>query len=119
MKIRLFLVLCAGILFFIAGSVALISASAENKGGSEIKLPGGTRGPVPFPHHRHQNVLADCQICHSLYPQKPGIIEVFKDRGKLKKKQVMNKQCTQCHRQKKQEGMKTGPITCATCHVKD
>ena len=119
MKIRLLLFLGAGVLFFAAVSVALSGNPVENKGAAEIKLPGGTRGLVPFPHHQHQNNLVDCQICHSLYPQKAGIIEELKAQGKLKKKQVMNKQCTKCHKQKKKEGIKTGPTTCAKCHIKE
>jgi hypothetical protein len=119
MKIRLLLFLSAGVLFFAAVSVTLSGTPVENKGAPEIKLPGGTRGAVPFPHHQHQNALVDCQICHSLYPQKPGIIEELKAQGKLKKKQVMNKQCTKCHKQKKKEGVKSGPTTCAKCHIKE
>ena len=119
MKIKLLLLLGAGMLFFAAGSVALSNAPVENKGAAEMKLPGGNRGPVPFPHHVHQNKLLDCKICHSLYPQEPGIIEKLKAQGKLEKKQVMNKQCTKCHRQKKKEGIKTGPVTCKQCHIKE
>ena len=119
MKIRLLLVLGAGILFFAAGSVALSDATVENKGAAEIKIPGGTRGSVPFPHHRHQNKLVDCDICHSVFPQKAGIIEELKAQGKLEKKHVMNKLCTKCHKQKKQEGLKTGPTTCTKCHIKE
>ncbi len=117
MKIRL--LLGVGMLFFAAVSVALSNAPVENKGAAEIKLPGGTRGLVPFPHHQHQNKLVDCKICHSLYPQKFGIIKELKDQGKLKKKQVMNKQCTKCHKQKKKEGLKSGPTTCVKCHIKE
>ena len=119
MKIRLLLLLGAGILFFAAVSVALSGAPVENKGAAEIKLPGGKRGLVPFPHHRHQDALGDCDICHSVFPQKAGIIEKLKAQGKLKKKQVMNKQCTKCHKQKKKEGIKTGPVTCKQCHIKE
>ncbi len=118
MPIRICLLLGAVVLTFAAGSVALSNAPVENKGAAEIKLPGGTRGPVLFPHHQHQNKLVDCKICHALYPQKPGIIKELKAAGALKKKQVMNKQCTKCHKQKKKEGIKAGPTTCANCHLK-
>ena len=118
MKIRICLLLFTALLVFAAASIALSSAPAENKGAAEITLPGGSRGPVPFPHHQHQNKLVDCQICHSLYPQKDGIIEELKTAGTLKKKQVMNTQCTKCHKQKKKEGLKTGPVTCKQCHIK-
>jgi uncharacterized membrane protein len=119
MKFRICLLLIVAMLVFAAASIALSSAPVENKGAAEITLPGGTRGPVPFPHHQHQDNLVDCQICHSLYPQKAGIIEELKAAGTLKKKQVMNKQCTKCHKQKKKEGLKAGPTTCAKCHMKE
>ena len=124
MKTRiLFLVgaaaLGAGMLFYTAGSIALSGAPVENKGAAEIKLLGGKRGPVPFPHQQHQDKLGDCDICHSVFPQKAGIIEALKSEGKLKKKHVMNKLCTKCHKQKKKEGIKTGPTTCVKCHIKE
>ena len=65
MKIKLLLFLGAGMLFFAAVSVALSGTPVENKGAAEIKLPGGERGAVPFPHHQHQNNLVDCKICHA------------------------------------------------------
>ena len=124
MKIRNLLllgavILIAGVLFFTAASVALSGAPVENKGAAKIKLPGGKRGPVPFPHHQHQDKLGDCDICHSVFPQEAGIIETLKAEGKLKKKHVMNKLCTKCHRQKKREGIKAGPTTCSKCHIKE
>jgi hypothetical protein len=119
MKIKILLLLCAGILMVAAGSVATSAVATENKGAAEIKLPGGTRGLVPFPHHQHQDKLGDCEICHSVFPQKAGIIKALKTQGKLKKKHVMNKLCTKCHRQKKEEGIKSGPTSCAKCHIKE
>jgi hypothetical protein len=120
MTLRICLLMSAVILLFAAtAAIALSGTSVENKGAAEMMLPGGTRGPVPFPHHQHQDNLVDCQICHSLYPQKAGIIEELKAAGTLKKKQVMNKQCTKCHKQKKKEGVKSGPTTCAKCHIKE
>jgi hypothetical protein len=119
MKIKILLLLWVGILMVAAGSVATSGVTTENKGAAEIKLPGGTRGLVPFPHHRHQDKLGDCQICHSVFPQKAGIIKELKAQGKLKKKHVMNKLCTKCHRQKKKEGIKSGPTSCVKCHIKE
>ncbi|MGW8301437.1 MAG: cytochrome c3 family protein [Desulfobacterales bacterium] len=119
MKFRLLLLLASGMLFLVTASIALSSAPVENKGAAEIKLPGGTRGLVPFPHHRHQDKLGDCEICHSLFPQKAGIIKELKEQGKLKKKHVMNTLCTKCHKQKKKEGLKSGPTTCSKCHIKE
>ncbi len=102
-----------------AGSAATSGVTTENKGAAEIQLPAGKKGPVSFPHHRHQDKLGDCEICHSVFPQKAGIIKELKAQGKLKKKHVMNKLCTKCHRQKKKEGLKAGPTTCAKCHIKE
>jgi len=119
MKIRLFPLLGATILFFFAGSAAFSDAPVENKGAAEIKISAGTRGTVQFPHKRHQDKIEDCKICHALYPEEAGIIEKLKAEGTLKKKQVMNIQCTKCHKQKKREGIKAGPTTCTKCHIKD
>jgi hypothetical protein len=101
-----------------AGGGAWASDPSQNRGATEIVLEGGTSGNVTFPHQRHQERLADCNICHAVFPQKAGAIEELKAQGKLAKKQVMNEQCTRCHREKKQAGEKTGPTTCTTCHVK-
>ena len=95
-----------------------VFAQTQNTGAAEIVLDGGTSGNVTFPHQRHQAKLVDCTICHSAYPQKAGAIEALKAQGKLAKKQIMNEQCTKCHKEKKQAGEKAGPTTCTTCHVK-
>ena len=95
------------------------AVALENQGAAQIPLEGGSRGVVPFPHHQHQNVLKDCQACHTLFPQEQGGIERLKKEGKLVKKQVMNKHCIKCHRATKKSGAKSGPTTCAKCHVKD
>ena len=96
-----------------------VSQAVENKGAKEMSLFGGKSGNVPFPHHRHQEVAGDCNICHALFPQQSGIIRQLKAEGKLKKKQVMNKLCTKCHKQKKKAGEKSGPVTCKSCHIKE
>jgi len=100
-------------------SPATNGAATQNRGAAEIDLPGGTRGLVPFPHHQHQDKLGNCEICHSVFPQKTGIIGELKAQGKLEKKQIMNTLCIKCHRQKKREGVKAGPTTCAKCHIRE
>ncbi|MDJ0816241.1 MAG: cytochrome c3 family protein [Desulfobacterales bacterium] len=102
----------------IAGAAAAVSMAAENLGAEKLELFGGKRGKVPFPHHQHQKNLDDCQICHSVFPQKTGAIEKLKAEGSLKKKYVMNKLCTKCHREKKKAGQPSGPTSCAKCHIK-
>jgi Cytochrome c7 and related cytochrome c len=99
-------------------SFAAVFAQTQNPGAAEIVLDGGAMGNVKFPHQRHQQKLVDCTICHSVYPQKSGSIEELKAQGKLTKKQVMNEQCTACHKEKRKAGEKAGPTTCTTCHVK-
>lgn len=98
--------------------VAVFAFAVENKGADKISLPGGKRGDVPFPHHLHQSKLEDCTICHATFPQEKGVIEKMKADGQLKKKHVMNKLCTKCHKQKKNAGKKTGPVTCTKCHIR-
>ena len=100
------------------GAVYAYSIQTTDKGAEQIELFGGKSGPVPFPHWAHQEVLPDCSVCHELFPQETGAIERLKASGELKKKQIMNKHCTKCHRKMKQEGQKTGPTTCKSCHVK-
>ena len=107
-------VVLLGVVILIAG----LALAVENKGAAEMQLPGGERGDVPFPHHLHQSKLVDCKICHDVFPQEKGSIERLKKEGKLKPKYVMNKQCTKCHRAKKREGSKSGPVTCKQCHIK-
>ena len=109
----------ASITLLIAGLAMAASLADQDKGAKNIELPGGKRGKVPFPHHQHQNNLGDCEICHSVFPQTSGIIEELKAEGKLKKKYVMNKLCTKCHKEKKKAGQKSGPVTCAKCHIKE
>ncbi|MGD2013694.1 MAG: cytochrome c3 family protein [Desulfobacterales bacterium] len=118
MRVLLRVVLIPIAAIAIASSVAF-SADEQDKGAENIEMAGGKRGNVPFPHHQHQERLVDCQTCHSVFPQKAGSIEELKAQGKLKKKYVMNKLCTKCHKETKKAGKKTGPTTCAKCHIKD
>ena len=95
-----------------------LAAEKQNTGAENITLEGGTSGKVPFPHRKHQDNLNDCNICHEIFPQTCGAIENLKAQGKLKKKQVMNKLCTKCHKAEKKAGKTSGPTTCKTCHVR-
>jgi len=96
---------------------AAVVGSAEN-GAEDMELHGGKRGKVPFPHRTHQEVLGDCKKCHDLFPQEKGAIERLKKAGDLKKKQVMNKSCVKCHKTMKKTRGKSGPVTCAQCHIR-
>ena len=117
MKIKLGVALIS-IVAIVVGSTVAFSGNDQDKGADSIELDGGTRGRVPFPHHQHQERLVDCKICHSILPQKTGSIAELKGQGKLKKKYVMNKLCTKCHKETKKAGRKTGPTTCSKCHIK-
>jgi hypothetical protein len=117
LKIKLFIVF-ASISALITGFSAALTMADQNKGAANIEINGGKRGNVPFPHHQHQARIGDCQICHAVFAQKSGSIKELKAEGKLKKKYVMNKLCTKCHKAKKKAGQKSGPTTCKKCHIK-
>ena len=117
MNVKLVLILIS-MVALIAGSTIAVSLATENQGAENIELEGGKRGKVPFPHRQHQKNLGDCQICHSVFPQEPGAIQKLKSQGALKKKYVMNKLCTKCHKKKKKAGQQSGPTKCKKCHIK-
>ncbi len=99
-------------------SCALSAMALEKTGPPLIKLDGGSRGIVKFPHDQHQDTLKDCKVCHTLFPKELGGIKRLKEEGKLAKKQVMNKHCINCHKATKKRGEDTGPTTCSRCHAK-
>ena|SRR5210317_827729 len=117
MNIKLLLILISMVALMAVSSITA-SLATENQGAENIELEGGKRGNVPFPHRQHQKNLGDCQICHSVFAQEPGVIQKLKTQGALKKKYVMNKLCTKCHREKKKAGQPSGPTTCKKCHIK-
>ena len=112
MKTALFLTIILAM--FLVTSIAI---SDQNKGAATIVLQGGSSGNVSFPHHRHQNALGDCNLCHGLFPQNAGSAERLKAEGKLKKKEVME-QCRTCHRKRADKGKRAGPTSCKGCHQK-
>ncbi len=112
-KASLFCLILAGLLI----SPTLIFAD-QPQGRKEISLYGGKSGPVLFPHHTHQKVVKDCQVCHVSFAQKEGALDTAKTSGDLKKKQMMNKTCLKCHRALKKAGEKSGPTSCKKCHIK-
>ena len=117
MKLKL-LVVSLLVAALIAGFSVALTRADQNKGAASIEINAGKRGNVQFPHRQHQDRLDDCKICHSVFPQKSGSIAELKAEGKLKKKYVMNKLCTKCHKEKKRAGQKSGPTTCTKCHQK-
>jgi len=106
------------LLLVTAGFTTGICLGDTDRGEENISLYGGRKGNVMFPHHQHQTVLKDCNLCHDLFDKEAGIIDKMKAEKKLKKKQVMNKRCIKCHRQKKKAGEKSGPTSCKKCHVR-
>lgn len=117
MNVKLLLILIS-MAALIARSTIAVSLPTENQGAENIELDGGKRGKVFFPHRQHQKNLVDCQICHSIFPQEAGAIQRLKAQGTLKKKYVMNKLCTKCHKAKKKTGQRSGPTKCKKCHIK-
>jgi len=107
------------IVLFFLGIVVTVAMAFEdpNKGARNIVLEGGKSGIVNFPHQLHQDNIKDCNVCHDLFPQQAGGIQDLKNQGKLKKKQVMNKNCLKCHRAKKKAGEESGPTKCKECHI--
>ncbi len=91
-------------------------AGAENRGAKDIVIHAGYRGDVHFPHWQHQELVKDCQVCHSLIPRSAGSIERLKEAGMLGNKVVMNTICLKCHRDRRQAGKPSGPIACSGCH---
>lgn len=91
----------------------------ENNGPEEMILHGGNRGDVSFNHRRHQEKVGDCHTCHSLFPKVRDGIQTQIAEGKLAGKQVMNKLCVKCHREKREAGAPSGPVSCNTCHNHD
>ena len=91
---------------------------ANNQGKKEIILNGGKMGNITFPHHMHHGVVNDCMVCHENFSKEPGLLQAAKDKGSLKKKQVMNKTCLKCHRDRKKAGEIYGPVKCSGCHIK-
>jgi len=114
LKIWMGFVLTAAAVMLAVGTLP----AGEDQGPAKMTLTGGSRGQVPFPHRLHQENLEDCRICHELFPQQQGAIDTLKSQGKLESKQVMNKLCTACHRDRRRAGEPSGPITCSDCHVR-
>jgi len=106
------------ICFILAGVFFAPTIIFAGQGQKEISLYGGKSGNILFPHHMHQAVVNDCQVCHVDFPQKKGALGTAKKSGDLKKKQVMNKTCLKCHRALKKAGEKAGPTSCKKRHIR-
>jgi hypothetical protein len=107
-----------GVLIIFAFFVTMAAWAQGDCGAENIDISAGYKGRVPFPHHTHQAAINDCNSCHSVFPQKTGGIGELVDKGELAGKQVMNDVCRKCHKERKAEGLKTGPTACAKCHTK-
>ncbi len=112
MKRKLIIFLLPGFFFFLCAT-----AGGQDKGPENVVIQGGKLGSVPLSHHLHQNVIGDCGICHTLFPQAAGSIEKLKAEGKLKKREVMNR-CVECHKKGATTGSKAAPTKCSECHKK-
>lgn len=112
-KIKTAFMLCVGCLM-----LGGVWTAADEMGAEQLNLYGGDRGDVPFPHRRHQERLADCNVCHAVFPRQQDSIKTMQAAGTLFPKAVMNKQCIKCHRAEKSAGNPSGPTTCSKCHVR-
>ena len=106
------------LVLFISYADYSMGSDEMNVGAEKMMLEGGKKGAVPFGHRSHQNRLKDCNICHSFFHQESGSILGLKEKGELKKKQVMKKLCIKCHRAERPAGNEHGPTTCSKCHVR-
>jgi len=102
----------------VAGLSAALWAKPEtvDKGADMMQLDSGRLPAVPFPHHLHQDRLNDCSVCHAMFPQTRGAIKELQDQGKIKKQEIMNKNCIACHKERKMAGKPSGPLSCMDCH---
>ena len=108
----------AGIILGLGVFVSAVGLASENKGAATLQIDAGARGAVPFPHRAHQERVADCNVCHAVFPKEPQSLTRLKKDGQLKPKDVMNKQCIKCHKTEKKAGNNAGPTTCSKCHVR-
>lgn len=93
--------------------------TAQDTGRPELALNGGSKGPVTFKHQLHQTTVKECAVCHKDFEKKPGALDDAKKAGTLKPRQVMNKTCIACHKEKKTAGEKSGPTSCNACHSRE
>ena len=87
-----------------------------DRGAPEITIPAAPMPAVAFPHKTHQDILKKCQLCHDMFPQKPGIISAMKADKQLARKEVMNDKCLACHKKRIKAGKPAGPVQCKGCH---
>jgi hypothetical protein len=90
-----------------------------------------------FPHRRHQEALQDCGLCHHAVSedgkQAPYVVNMEikkcaachnKTSGVVTKKllqgfkEAAHAKCKGCHKKRRKEGLKAGPIKCTGCHIK-
>jgi len=88
------------------------------------------RPQVIFDHKKHAEALVkegkkEWETCNACHPVDEGNALIFDFPKKVVKKEkdsVMNAyhdQCISCHKEKVQEGKKSGPVICADCHKED
>jgi len=116
---KIILILIGSAVVTVIGSAALSAAQAQaDKGAAMMQLESGRLPAATFPHRLHQEKLDDCNACHSMFPQKRGAIKELQAQGKLKKQEVMNKNCIACHKESKMAGKSSGPVSCMDCHAR-
>jgi len=64
LKLKPVALLVMGGILISAGIIGAIG-HVTNKGAEIILINGGKMRDVHFPHHRHQNALESCNVCHA------------------------------------------------------
>lgn len=118
MRKVILILIASAVVTGISGAAFSAEQEAIDRGAAEMKLDSGRLPAAPFPHRFHQETLDDCNACHNMFPQKRGAIQELQEQGKLKKQQVMNKNCIACHKERKSAGKPAGPVSCTDCHAR-
>lgn len=120
------LIFCALIL------AAAFTGSRELPGLSERKaFRNLSRGDVAFPHEQHHEWGVSCFHCHhrshsggdivtyeELVPGSPAVLCTGCHGKGRELERMHHRMCIRCHEDLISKGVKTGPVTCGRCHVK-
>lgn len=82
------------------------------------------RPQVVFNHSKHTEVLKaeGCNACHPAAEEGPLKFDFpknVKKKGNTAIMKAYHDECIDCHKKKRSESKKSGPVTCANCHAKE
>jgi hypothetical protein len=80
------------------------------------------RPAVPFYHDKHTRALAeqqkDCLACHPATDNRLSLKFMrTEDKGKAAVMKIYHDECIACHKEMREPGKSSGPVTCGECHV--